>query len=342
MSSTQQHWFTLSLAHTYFAEQQCRVFEVKPTPSTLRILKNYGIRLQMIGSVIRLHAEVRPNRQVWEELATAEDLYFQLVNTDPTFDNYTEVVLPKKEDTVAYMTNAEVSNRLHEVDATIPTYNLPISPLRFGVEVDKDAVNTIQLKQGGQVVYEVVSLKKQGTARVDISALGQGVYELWVDGEKRQQFFGTTDSLESQVYGLVHINMRNSVESLKENAIPELKVQFQARKTYREYVVVLSPEKMIEIKNMEVEGTSTELYDEIEKKEIIEGQGLTDVFRTTQPVPLRQKATEHPVLKIQYVNQYSDVMLDLDIKLPVADASMVINRKKNNEDIYVSQTIIYV
>lgn len=342
MMKKHEHWFTLEINHPYFDKGECSIFDLLPTQETIRIMKNYGIRLQKIKNQYHAYVTVAPSKKTWEELNTAEDLFFQMVNTDVNFDNYTDVILPKKENTVSYITNSEIVNRFNSEMQTVPKTGVAIYPLRFNIPVSPEEKTTVSIKKNNQEIFSQVSLQKQSVIPIDLRAFECGIYELWINNKLSTTFFGTNARLNTNCYGVFQINMRNILESLKENTLPLLKVNFKARATYREYLVIVPEDKKIDIKSMDIHTYEGEQYEAPQKKMVLSGQQEATVFTSTQPIKLFQKPSNHPVLKIHYSHQFSDVLLELDIKMPVPDTSSIITRKKNNENVYYSQTIIYV
>ncbi|GAA3591237.1 hypothetical protein Q4Q39_15875 [Flavivirga amylovorans] len=337
-----QHWFTLSIEHQYFYNNECDVFELLPTHETRRIMKNYGIRFQKLGHQYYASAVVAPSKEVWEELQMTEDLYFQLINTDPNFDNYTNVALPKKEDSVLYITNSKVTNKQNNEEIATPL-GIETRPLRFHVNVSKTETTSVVVKNNeGQEIFNQPSLTNRSNVSVDISAFGSGVYQLWINGSLSSTFFGTSQILHTNCYGILHIQMRNIQESLKENTTPSLQVNFESRATFWEYVVVVPKDKKIEIQKMSIESVDSEQYIGPEKKIVLKGQEASTVFTSTNAIKLYQKPEKHAILKIQYTNQFSDTLQELDMKMPVPGVSSIITENENNENSYYSQTIIYV
>ncbi len=341
MNKKNEHWFTLAIHHFYFIKNECTVFDIRPTSATQRIMKNYGIRFQKIKNQYLIYVEVAANKKIWEELRTAGDLYFELINTDPYFNNYTEVILPRKENTVYYFTNEAVMNRFNPTGSSA-LKTLSYQPLRFNIGVPKDKKSTISIKQNGQEICQLISPEKQATVFIDLNAFGNGIYELWIDNVLSNTFYGASEALNINGLGIFHINLRNALESLKENVLPTLNINFEARATFREYIVVVPEDKKIEVKNITIQGTDNEKYKEPEKKVVFENQGESYIFTSVSAVKLEQKPKEIPLLKVQYVNQFSDVLVEQDMKMPYPSASTMILKNKNNENMYNSQMIIYV
>ncbi len=342
MSKGLQQWFNLVMMHEYFNKDVCTVFKIQPCVATRRLMKNYGIHIQQLGNIYKGYVEVAETKAIWEELDSQEDLYFQLMNTDCNFDNYTDIPSSNEENKLLYITNATVANRMHTEEFVTPDVYLPKSALRFNVSVPNDTSVTVVIKDSlGKEIYKQDSLLKQSSISVDIEVFGAGIYEVWIDDKRIQTFFGTSEKIAENCYGILHLQMRTLVESLKENTMPSLQVKFSAKATYWQYAVVVPNDKKIKIQELTLEGVDEILYAGPEKKEIAGGIE-SKVFTSLQVIKLQQKATKHPLLKIKYNNDFSDTVLELDLKMPIPNVSKIVAKKQNNENLLYSQTIIYV
>lgn len=341
MSVGLQQWFTLEIMHEYFDADLCTVFRLLPFLSTKKVMKNYSIYIQQVRNQFKGYINVADSKSIWEELSGEEDLFFQLINTDVYFDNYTDVTLPKKKGTLLYLTNSEIANRLDEEESIVPETNMSIGPLRFTVAVSPSDSKTVIIKdtQGNEIDKQYTK-ENQSIVFIDIQAFGSGVYEVWIDGNRTQIFFGTSESIADHCYGIVQIQMKAIIESLKENTKPILNISFNARATYWQYQVVVPADKKITIRDMVVEGVDMIPYSGPEKMTI--GGKESKVFTSSKAIKLEKTTNQHPVLKIKYNNDFSDTVLELDIKMPAPRASTVIAKKQNNENLFYSPTIIYV
>ncbi|MEX6627285.1 hypothetical protein [Tenacibaculum salmonis] len=341
MNKQHIHWFTLIIEHQYFKNNECTIFDLLPVYETQRILKNYGIRFQKYQNKYHAYAEVDSSKKIGEELKNTEDLYFQLINSDPNFNNYTDITSQKKEQSVSYITNSEIINRLNKETSVAPKTYLEVRSLRFNLSIPEKKITTIIIKTDNQEIYNQKFSEEQSNIPVDITAFGIGVYELWINGVLSNKFIGLSNTLSTNCYGILHIKMRNILESLKENTIPLLKIFFNARSTFREYVIIVPEDKKIEIKNIEIEASEDEQYKK-PKKELYLGNQKANVFTSTNAIKFSQLPKKHAVLKIEYNNQFSDALLELEMKLPVPAISSIIKKEKNNENVYYSQSVIYV
>lgn len=342
MNINLNQWLTLEIQHQYFENELCPVFDLVPMRSTQRLMKNYNIRIQKNKNRYIGYVNVRPSKSIWEELEMNEDFYFQMINSDPEFDNYTDVPLVRKEESVLYLTNSQIANRSHEEEYITPNTFVQVQALRFSVTVQSDPLVSVVVKNNvGDEVFNQIADKNQSSVFIDISVFGNGIYEIWVDGKRTKIFFGTSEKIEDQCYGIFHLQMKKVTESLKENTTPILKVGFQARATYWRYAIVISEDKNITIQDMTLLGVNKEQYSGPTIENIIGGKE-SNVFTSTKVLKLHQKMKETPMLKIIYNNDFSDTVLELDMKMPIPKVSSIITKKENNENLLYSQTIIYV
>ena len=334
-----QHWLTLTIAHEYFENAKCPVFNFKPLASTQKVLKSYNIHTRKLENQYLAYVGLDSNKAMWEELPTGSDLFFQLLNTDPYFDSYTEVPLATTKNTMLLLTNAAPSQPTPEQDTTLSTIHLPVQPLRFRIETPASSTDSVVIKnRKGEELLNKVAAKGQSSLAVNLESFGTGVYELWINEKLKSTFFSTSESLEEDCYGIVQLKINPIVESLMKQNIPELTMHFAARKAYWQYAIVVPANKKITVHDMQIEGKGNTLYAGPEKKSI--GTEKASVFTSPNAMKLSQNIRGSPLLKMKYSNEFSDSTLELDIKMPIPKASAILPRKTENT--FYAQTIIYV
>ncbi|MBW1296046.1 hypothetical protein [Aquimarina litoralis] len=342
MSVQLQQWFSLEIMHEYFHEQKCTVFALVPFFRTKQLMKNYGIHLRQIENTYTGYVGVKNTNKIWEELSADEDLYFQMICIDTNFNNYTNTSSTLKEDTLLYISNFEVANRLHAEESINPEKYLPVQPLRFNVSVSVDRQVTVDIKDSkGNKIYSKNSIIGQSNVYIDIEVFGSGMYQIWVENQLLSTFLGISERIDDNCYGIFHIRMKTILESLKENTIPAMQVNFRSRETFWQYLVVIPKDRKIMIRELAIEGVDQTSYMGPEEKEIVGGE-KSKVFTSPKTIKLQQKIRDHPLLKMKYSNSFSDTILELDMKMPLPNVSKIVSTKENNENIYYSPTIIYV
>lgn len=342
MSVQLQQWFSLEIMHEYFHEQKCNVFALVPLLRTKQLMKNYGMHLRQIENTYTAYVGVKTTHKIWEELSADEDLYFQMICIDTNFNNYTNTSSSLKEDALLYLSNFQVANRLHEEESINPDTYLPLQSLRFAVSVPIDRQVTVDIKDSnGNKIYSKGSLSNQSSVYIDIEVFGSGMYEIWIDNQLQSSFLGISERIDDNCYGIFHLRMKTILESLKENTIPVMQVNFKSRETFWQYLVVIPEDRKIMIRELAIEGEDQTSYMGPEEKEIVGGE-KSKVFTSPKTIKLQQKIRDHPLLKMKYSNSFSDTILELDMKMPSPNVSKIVSTKENNENIYYSPTIIYV
>ncbi|TPN86218.1 hypothetical protein [Aquimarina algicola] len=335
-------WLTLEIWHSYFNNGKCSVFQLLPMENTSRLMKNYNIRFRNHENRYEGYVQMRPSKTIWDELNTKEDLYFQLLNTDQNFDNYTNVTLPKKQNTVLYLTNSRVENRIVSEEQIVPETYLDVQSLRFYVAVSSTQSDQVIIRDDrGQEIFTQEVQKEQQKIYVDINTFGTGVYEIWINNTLSKKFFGTSEMIENNCYGIFHLQMKSVLESLKQNITPLLKINFEARSTFWQYVIVVPEDKKITVQDMVIENDSNIKYSGPDKSTVIGGKA-SNIFTSAETITLQQSATNNSILKIHYNNDFSDLILEQDITIPVPGVSSIITKEVNNENMFYSQTIIYI
>lgn len=342
MSVQLQQWFSLEIMHEYFHEQKCTVFALVPLLRTKQLMKNYGIYIRQIENTYTGYVGVKNESKIWEELSMDEDLYFQMICIDSNFNNYTNISPSLKEDTLLYISNFQVTNRLHTEESINPENYLPVQSLRFNVSVPVDKQVFVDIKDSkGTKIYSKDSISNESIVYVDIEVFGSGMYEIWIDNQLQSSFLGISERIDDNCYGIFHIRMKSILESLKENTIPAMQVNFKSRETFWQYLVVIPEDRKIMIRELAIEGEDQISYMGPEEKKIVGGE-KSKVFTSPKTIKLQQKIRDHPLLKMKYSNSFSDTILELDMKMPLPNVSKIVSTKQNNENIYYSPTIIYV
>jgi hypothetical protein len=274
---------------------------------------------------------VRPSKRVWQELETADDLYFQLLNTDKNFNAYTEMPIVQNAHSLVYITNATTQPQ-SQTTPNIITY----SPLQFSV--DTVSVNTVVIKNAqGTCIFEAATSSVL-QVNINLNRFGTGRYELWLDGILSKSFFGTSERLHPQCYGILQIQTSNCLEVLKLDTLPSLTLNFESRAVYWKYLIVIPSDKNISISTIDIDNDA---YTPPETQTVFNDK-TAYAFTSRQPIKLIKSPQHYDVLKLQYTQQFSDSPIEQDMKLPVPAAHTLQKEEKNNAHSYYAQSIIYV
>jgi len=147
-------WLEVKITHGYFKDDVCEVLKLVPFDKTAVALKNYKILLQKKNNVISFYCGTEAEHfDIKTELSGLKELYFQIINTDPLFLNYTEtpsLTVPE----IFLFQNFEGSSQLQIgetvseddlIETTLTDFNTQYQPNCLGIlKLDLDLVlNTI-------------------------------------------------------------------------------------------------------------------------------------------------------------------------------------------------------
>lgn len=332
-----QQWFSFQIEHDFFPEKTCTTFKLAPLAYTQHIFKNYNIKLQQQGNDYQLYTKVPKSSTVWDTLSQLEDVFIQLINTDENFYNYTEAEAPFNSKTLDYITNTKANNsKLQETAVNAKTNPIEVFALQFNV--DTTTVSKVEIKDhlGTSILQKDTSTLS--TTPVRINATNAGIYQLWLDGTLNKTFLASPYPLHEHCYGILHIQPKLVLESLKENTCPKLKLYFEARATFWKYIIVVSEAKKINIKTLQIDNTLYDTY----KQELVLGNKQGYTITSKQPLKLIKQPKTYSNLNVEYTNQFSDAVVELDVKLPVPSVKSISKITKNEKSAYCSKTIIYV
>ncbi len=336
-------WLAVTIWHEYFDKKECPVFELKAIGSTARMMKNYDVSIRKYSNQFHAYAGVKDTKNLWDELKGIDDLYFQMINTDVYFNSYTSLSKEKLSEDLLYITNPKVENRFQSSGLLEPEEYVVSKGLQFTIEVIADKNQKIQLKNSeGDWVYESNSPINQANCLINLKGYITGIYELWIDEKKVHKLFVTNESIDQNCYGILHIQMAKIIVSLKENTIPAIEINFETKSTFWQYAIVIPEDKKITIQELKIEDTQQNKYVNEEEKQL--AGGITaQIYTAPEAVKLKQNVNKNPILKLQYSNEFSDTVIELDKKMPTPQVSNIITKKKDNaENAYYSQTIVYV
>jgi len=338
-----QPCFQFTILHDYFRDGMCTAFGLSPLADTRSIMKNYHLRLQNQVNTYTLYAGT-DNVQSPELLDGAGDLYFQLLNFDKYFNNYTNIIplLPGQNE-VLFISNEGTSNTGSAVPINLTPVRLPYQRLCFEVNLANatSSESTLEIRQsGGAKIYTATVPKGVLQTKVDIRSWGAGVYDIWVDGKRTKSFFGTPEALGTQCYGIVHFTTDVLNAAMKQGKVLEYQLHFEARDIFSEYAVVIPSGKKIKVQELTIQSSDATVYNGPVTEQV--GLQPAQVFTSQKTVKISQDARGSPVLNLKYNNEFSTSVQEIQIDLPAPQVSGIFPRRQPAEDSYYARSIIYV
>lgn len=197
MATSYQELFSIECLHGYFTDRLCRVLELSPTPECESMLQRYQLlfrRTAAGGKVLYSVQDGVDRLPLYDETAPFS---FNLVNTDPLFDTYTDGTVERTasvRDTIRYFSNreenvADVFDQqrllLHPAGQPFAQPALPVRPQGF-THTFAQPVTAARLKVLNvlrrQPVWEAQTPEQAVQAwNIDLHALPSGRYVLTTD-----------------------------------------------------------------------------------------------------------------------------------------------------------------
>ena len=338
-------WLTIEITNNYFPNGESSVFQIIPFENTSKQLKNYAVLINQKNNIISFYAgkEDQEPFDVNADLNRLNDLYLQLIINDPLFFNYTD--LPSITDQQIFYfenrKNVDVFNKLQQSDFVSKEDFIPVKPTIFNIQLP-DATNNIELKSsdGASIIKESFDNNQIGNSfSINLSQQDEGLYEIWINNKLQEKFF-CSNALSPNCIGVIHFNIEELIANHEQgfNYI----LNFNARSVFWRYLVIVPPTRKIEVNDMSVRGVNEENYEGPTKQQLVGGQ-TAHVFTSPIPIQLQFKIETNPLLQLSYLNNFSNGLKQMEIKLPNPGVEeLTINNQGGEADSFSSSTIIYV
>lgn len=334
----------LKVMNNYFTDGVCSDFGMIPFKSTSRDMKNYEILMKKEGNLFSFYAGI--NIQESFDINTIfnrlTDLYFQLVNKDELFFNYTAIPSVNEQQLYYFENAVNTSNSQFFQKSESVTHQdlIGYKSKTFNIQLpDKEVVIEIKKNKNELLTTATIDGSKVKNYLISLKQYDDGVYQLWLDNQLQQTFFMSEDIVQNCI-GIVRLNMQEIIAQYSSNTV--YTINFNARSVFWEYQVVVKKNRKIKVIEMNISGLTDEKYQGPVEQEIIGGQ-IAQVFTTSNPLPLQYKLEESPQLQVTYSNDFSNRKNQMEIKLPNPNAEQI--KKYNqgeNEGSFFSSTIVYV
>jgi hypothetical protein len=338
-------WLDLEVTNNYFSNGVCPHFEIIPFSDTSLQMKNYEILMKKGSNIISFYAGVGVEESFTmdQNFKGLDNLYFQLINNDPLFFNYSDISAKSEQELYLFQntSKSEESNQLQANKYVSDQDLIGYKPKVFNITLPNKQVN-IEIKTVNEesIKQESIDGIKVRNHLLNLSALDNGVYQIWLDGQLHETFFTSSEELSQQCIGVIQFNIKDFVFK-NQNAL-KYTIDFNARSVYWQYEVVVKNVRKIKVKGMKVVGANNEDYNGPEEKQII-GEQTAQVFTTSSPVQMQYKLDVPPQLQVTYSNEFSNRENLLEIKLPNPETEQLKKfNQKENDGSFLSSTIVYV
>lgn len=330
--------------NNYFTDGVCSDFGMIPFKSTSRDMRNYEILMKKEGNLFSFYAgiNIQESFDINTNFNGLKDLFFQLVNKDELFFNYTAIPSVNEQQLYYFENAANTSNPQFFQKSQFVTQQdlIGYKPKRFNVQLpNKEVIVEIKTTNNHLVTTAKIDGSIVKNYLISLKQYDDGVYQLWLDNQLQQTFFMSEDIVQNCI-GIVRINMEEIIAQYSNNTV--YTINFNTRSVFWEYQVVVQKNRKIKVIEMNISGLNDEKYLGPVEQEIIGGQ-IAQVFTTSNPLPLKNKLEESPQLQVIYSNDFSNRKNQMEIKLPNPNTEQI--KKYNqgeNKGSFFSSTIVYV
>lgn len=336
MQSNYINWFDVVLNHNYFYKGVFKSFVLLPFKESARAMKNYQIMQSKNDNQVTFFIADQ-EQTLSENLKGLDNIYFQILNQDNLFFNYTNLPF-LNENQLYYFENLEDGGLKTEHLATpSDLFEKFKKSFNLSLSIQNSLIEVKTLKG-----ISVFSTNSNGVQNLPINlvSLEDGPYQLWINNELKKHIFLSDEELNQNCIGIINLNIEQLLNN--SNASKKLKISFDARSAYFEYQVVIPPNRKIDVKDMSIATPDGEAYTGPQEQEII-GQQKANVFTSKTAFQLQHKTNTASKLALTYANNFSNRnnQLQRDLPYPEINGLKKYNAENGQQD-YLLTTIVYV
>lgn len=335
-------WLECEVTNSYFKNGESSIFDLMPFRQSAGQMSNYSVLLNQTRSSFSLFVGINDNAglDIESQFEGITELYFQLVVKDHLFFNYTNMNM-NSEDEIYLFSNADASGngqKLHDGEFASEEEKIKLRQTVFNYMIpDGEVKLEIKTEDGTVVAENQYSNSGDTNLLLDLQNQELGVYELWLNDQKKERFFLIDQTLEPACVGVVRINMQSMIDNYEEGM--KYSIDFDARSAFRSYKVIVPTSKTIH--EIKITGMEGEIYPDPVEEDFM-GDKKALVFTSDTALPFRQILDKNPVLKITYASQFTDEdKITLDLPNPSVE-SISTKTNEQNEVSFYSTSIIYV
>jgi hypothetical protein len=286
----------MNLFHSYFKNEGA-FSQINLSPvGELQLLIEKGIlKLSKQGNQISGYVELPSYLNSIYDYLDAEYYYCVVYPTNPEILGKT-VFEHHSNSQIAYYTNLKEGQQSIAVKSKTFKQSIP------------DGSGVVQVRDlNGNVVREVKA-SNRAEVHIDLRSSYDGIYELWIDNLLQEQFFLSSQELDT---ALAIIQL--SVKELKENNT--LEVKFNSIEALWNYKIAIKSNITIAEDQVEIRD-----FQEVSFEAPIKTQFSSNLIayeiNSTSPITLQEEFEESPRLKLGYSDQYSVQTKHMEVKLP--------------------------
>lgn len=345
MNLNYHKWMELKVTNNYFQNGICSNFDIIPFRNTSRQMKNYEILMKKGSNTFSFYAGIKGAETfaIDTNFNGLEDIYFQLINNDLLFFNYTDIPSVNENEFYYFQNNINSNTPQFFQKAQFVTQQdlIGFKPKQFNVQLPNvEVVLEIKNNNDQTIVTTTVDGTEVNNYPLNLNQYDNGIYQLWINNQLQETFFISDEEIAQNCIGLIRFSIKEIIAQYSNNL--QYIINFSARHVFWQYQVVVSTSRKIQVHEMNISGMNEEKYQGPVNQEIIGGQ-TAQVFITSSPLQLQDKLEQNPYLQVTYSNDFSNRKNQMEIKLPSPDVEQI--KKYNqgeNEGSFFSSTIVYV
>jgi hypothetical protein len=248
MEVTYHQFLNIRANHAYYKNGVSAVFNLVPFELTSRQMQNYSILLNSNANSFSLFSGVNSDESfdIETQFSGIDDIYFQLVVSDPYFFNYTALQISSAGPQFLLSNKDKPSDsaQLHDNEFVSASEAIQIRPPQSNYVIpDGDVKLEVKNSDGEVVIKNEQSNPQQTNFLLDLRNEESGVYELWLNNEIKEQFFLTEQSLQPGCIGIVHLDMATLIDNFTNEMAYH--INFDSRSVYWRYKIVVPTNRQL-------------------------------------------------------------------------------------------------
>lgn len=345
MNLNYHKWLTLEITNNYFSSGISSDFHLIPFQKSTNNMKNYQVLIKKIKNTISFHAGISISKpfNINEEFKGLDELYFQLINEDPLFFNYTNIPMVSNQKIYYYENgiHPKAPHLLHKSDFVNEDDLIELKPKISNIQLpDNEVTVTVKTDDDNIIFSRKVDGTKSSNYLINLNHCNDGVYQLWMNDKLQETFFISNEEIHENCSGIIKIDTNKIIDQYQNQL--KYSINFDARFVYWQYQVVVPKSRNIKVIKMNISGIDDETYNDPIEKEIIGGQTAL-IFTTSEAIQLQHKLEVNPLLTVTYSNEFSNRKNELELKLPNPEPEQIKKYNQEKDEVsFFSPTIVYV
>lgn len=334
--------------HTYYAENPGRELKFIPTEATSRLINKIGMLLRQDEKGLHILCDGERKEALQMKLEQSNLKFtFWLYSNNPYFINVTDLST-ESAGKVLYLKNPadakKNSIKLHKEDyvGVKDIYAIRNNSFDFPTEENKPSKVTLKNEKGEVILDKQVD---PGYSLTSFKGLAEGGYQLFLNDKEKEKFIAIAERINKPPLAFVEITFSKAMKDevlaklTRDEDIPqyEFDINFKARQTYWQYLVVSKYHKNIEEASVYSESKDVKFKGPKETA-LVDGTKAFS-FESNVSLPLKEYSDFHFQLRKKNGNSANKVLVR---RLPVPPIDSIKPESRDENSKVFSEIIIYV